>query len=38
MKFSLSDLVDNLSRRIFNSIVGTKCVEEKLMQNASLMG
>ena len=38
MKFSLSDLVDNLSRRIFNSIVGTKCMEEKLMQNASLMG
>ena len=29
MNFSLSDLVDNLSGRIFNSIVCTKCMERK---------
>ena len=29
MNCSLSDLVDNLSRRTFNSIVCTKCMEKK---------
>ena len=29
MNVSLSDLVDNLSGRIFNSIVCTKCMERK---------
>ena len=38
MNFSLSDLVDNLSGRIFNSIVCTKCMErKKLIRNAVLL-
>ena len=38
MTASLLDLVDDLSGRIFNSIVFTKCVErKKLTQNASLI-
>ena len=36
MNFSLSDLVDNLSGRIFNSIVCTKCTEKKLIRNSVL--
>ena len=38
MNFSLSDLVDNLSGRIFNSIVCTKSMErKKLIRNAVLL-
>ena len=36
MNCSLSDLVDNLSGRIFNSIVCTKCTEKKLIRNSVL--
>ena len=36
MNVSLSDLVDNFSGRIFNSIVCTKCMEKKFTQNAVL--
>ena len=36
MNCSLSDLVDNLSGRIFNSIVCTKCMEKNLIRNSVL--
>ena len=39
MIFSLSEIVDNLSGRIFNSIICIKCMEEnEIKTNASLMG